>query len=623
MNIINIEHISKIFGDKVIFQDASCGIQEGDKIGIIGINGTGKTTFLNILAGKEETDEGSVVRQNGIRLAYLTQHPEYAKEDTVLSFACKDTDELDWQAMSEVKSILNRLGFTDYEEKMEHLSGGQKKKAALARTLAGNFDVLLLDEPTNHLDEAMLQWLEDYLNRFKGTVIMVTHDRYFLDRVSNRILEISHGGIYSYEANYSKFLELKAQREEMELASERKRQSILRIEMEWAKRGCRARTTKQRARLDRLEALKNGSAPVSDAVAELDSVETRMGKKTVELHHVTKGYGEKKLIEDFNYILLKNQCLGIIGPNGCGKSTLLKLMAGKIQPDAGEVEIGETIRMGYFAQDVPDMDSNQRVIDYIRDIAEYVPTRDGKITASQMLERFLFTPDMQYAPVSRLSGGEKKRLHLLSILMQAPNFLALDEVTNDIDIPTMAILEDYLTSFSGIIVAVSHDRYFLDNIADRIFAFDSEGHLRQYEGGYTDYLETKKAREAVKMEVSANADGLAKQGMSSKAGSTVGAATDTQTNASGSTTKDWKQNRPVKLKFTYKEQREYETIDDEIAKLEAKVSALDADILANATNSGKLNELTKEKAQAEQELEEKMDRWVYLNDLAEKIAAQK
>ena len=623
MNIINIEHISKIFGDKVIFQDASCGIQEGDKIGIIGINGTGKTTFLNILAGKEETDEGSVVRQKGIRLAYLTQHPEYAKEDTVFSFACKDTDESDWQAMSEVKSILNRLGFTDYEEKMEHLSGGQKKKAALARTLAGNFDVLLLDEPTNHLDEAMLQWLEDYLNRFKGTVIMVTHDRYFLDRVSNRILEISHGSIYSYEANYSKFLELKAQREEMELASERKRQSILRIEMEWAKRGCRARTTKQRARLDRLEALKKGSAPVSDGVAELESVETRMGKKTVELHHVTKGYGEKKLIEDFSYICLKNQCLGIIGPNGCGKSTLLKLMAGKIQPDAGEVETGETIRMGYFAQDVPDMDSNQRVIDYIRDIAEYVPTRDGKITASQMLERFLFTPDMQYAPVSRLSGGEKKRLHLLSILMQAPNFLALDEVTNDIDIPTMAILEDYLTSFSGIIVAVSHDRYFLDNIADRIFAFDAEGHLRQYEGGYTDYLETKKAREAVKMEVSANADGLAKQGMSSKAGDTVGAATDTQTNASGSTTKDWKQNRPVKLKFTYKEQREYETIDDEIAKLEAKVSALDADILANATNSGKLNELTKEKAQAEQELEEKMDRWVYLNDLAEKIEEQK
>lgn len=619
MNIINIEHISKIFGDKVIFQDASCGIQRGDKIGIIGINGTGKTTFLNILAGKEDTDEGGVVRQSGIRLAYLTQHPEYAKDDTVLSFACKDTDESDWQAMSEVKSILNRLGFTDYEEKMEHLSGGQKKKAALARTLAGKFDVLLLDEPTNHLDEEMLQWLEDYLNRFKGTVIMVTHDRYFLDRVSNRILEISHGSIYSYEANYSKFLELKAQREEMELASERKRQGILRIELEWAKRGCRARTTKQHARLDRLEALKNESAPTADAVTELDSVETRMGKKTVELHHVTKSYGDKKLIEDFNYILLKNQRLGIIGPNGCGKSTLLKLIAGKIQPDEGEVETGETIKMGYFAQDVPDMGSNQRVIDYIRDIAEYVPTRDGKITASQMLERFLFTPDMQYAPVSRLSGGEKKRLHLLSILMQAPNFLALDEVTNDIDIPTMAILEDYLTSFSGIIVAVSHDRYFLDNIVDRIFAFDGEGHLRQYEGGYTDYLEAKKAREAA----SENAVGAAKQGMASKAGSTTGVAGDAPANSSQSSAKDWKQNRPVKLKFTYKEQREYETIDDEIAKLEEKVSTLDADILANATNSGKLNELTKEKVQAEQELEEKMDRWVYLNDLAEKIAAQK
>ena len=349
----------------------------------------------------------------------------------------------------------------------------------------------------------------------------------------------------------------------------------------------------------------------------------RMGKKTVELHHVTKGYGEKKLMEDFTYILLKNQRLGIIGPNGCGKSTLLKLMAGKIQPDAGEVETGETIKMGYFAQDVPDMDSNQRVIDYIRDIAEYVPTRDGKITASQMLERFLFTPDMQYAPVSRLSGGEKKRLHLLSILMQAPNFLALDEVTNDIDIPTMAILEDYLTSFSGIIVAVSHDRYFLDNIVDRIFAFDGDGHLQQYEGGYTDYLETKKAREAAKAGDSANIAGFSKQGTDAKTGNMAGTSTDRQTNSAQSTTKDWKQNRPVKLKFTYKEQREYETIDDEIAKLEAKVSALDADILANATNSGKLNELTKEKTQAEQELEEKMDRWVYLNDLAEKIAAQK
>lgn len=602
MNVINIEHISKIFGSKVIFEDASCGIQEGDKIGIIGINGTGKTTFLNMLAGMEETDDGQIIRQNGIRLAYLTQHPAYQKEDTILSFACGEIEESDWHGISEVKSILNRLGFTDYDEKMEHLSGGQKKKAALARTLAGKFDVLLLDEPTNHLDESMLQWLEEYLNRFKGTVIMVTHDRYFLDRVTNRILEISHGKIYSYEANYSKFLELKAQREEMELASERKRQSILRIELEWAKRGCRARTTKQQARLDRLEALKNGRAPVTDAVAELDSVETRMGKKTVELHHVTKGYGEKKLLEDFNYIVLKNQRLGIIGPNGCGKSTLLKLIAGKLQPDEGTVEVGETIRMGYFAQEVPDMDSSQRVIDYIRDIAEYVPTKEGRITASQMLERFLFTPDMQYAPVSKLSGGEKKRLYLLSILMQAPNVLALDEVTNDIDIPTMAILEDYLTSFSGIIVAVSHDRYFLDNIVDRIFAFDEFGQIRQYEGGYTDYLEAKTARELQEAPVEKKTAGAER--------------------SSGTASKDWKQNRPQKLKFTYKEQREYETIDEEIAALEEKIAGVDEEILANATNSGKLNELVKKKTELEAELEEKMDRWVYLNDLAEKIEAQ-
>lgn len=606
MNIINIEHISKIYGEKVIFDDASYGIQEGDKIGIIGINGTGKTTLLKMIAGKEEPDDGNIIRQNGLHMAYLSQSPAYEKDDTVLSYVTRGIDPSDWTAISEAKSNLTTLGLTDYEEKMEHLSGGQRKKAALAKVLLGSFDVLILDEPTNHLDGGMLEWLEDYLRRFRGTVIMVTHDRYFLDRTSNRILEISHGKMYGYEANYSQFLELKAQREEMELASERKRQSILRMELEWAKRGCRARTTKQRARLDRLEALKNGTAPVADAIVEMDSVETRMGKKTVELHHVTKRYGERTLIEDFNYIVLKNQRLGIIGENGCGKSTLLKMMAGKVLPDSGVVEVGETIRMGYFAQEVPDMDSDRRVIDYIRDIAEYVPTRDGKITASQMLERFLFTPDMQYAPVSRLSGGEKKRLYLLSILMQAPNFLVLDEVTNDIDIPTMTILEDYLTSFSGIIVAVSHDRYFLDNIVDRIFAFE-DGHLQQYEGGYTDYLEASRRRRAA-------AEGVQE------------AETKRTTDASGSadtgkpdSTKTWKQNRPAKLKFTYKEQREFETIDDEIAALEEKVADLDAQILANATNSGKLNELTRQKEAAEAQLEEKMDRWVYLNDLAERI----
>ena len=603
MNIINIEHISKVYGEKVIFDDASYGIQEGDKIGIIGINGTGKTTLLNMIAGREETDSGSIIRQNGLHMAYLSQNPAYEKEDTVLSFVTRGIDPSDWTAISEAKSNLMTLGLTNYEEKLEHLSGGQRKKAALAKVLLGSFDVLILDEPTNHLDGSMLEWLEDYLRRFRGTVIMVTHDRYFLDRTSNRILEISHGKIYRYEANYSQFLELKAQQEEMELASERKRQSILRMELEWAKRGCRARTTKQRARLDRLEALKNGTAPVTDAVVEMDSVETRMGKKTVELHHVTKQYKERTLFADFNYIVLKNQRLGIIGENGCGKSTLLKMMAGKVQPDSGVVEVGETIRMGYFAQEVPDMDSDRRVIDYIRDIAEYVPTRDGKITASQMLERFLFTPDMQYAPVSRLSGGEKKRLYLLSILMQAPNFLALDEVTNDIDIPTMTILEDYLMSFSGIIVAVSHDRYFLDNIVDRIFAFE-DGHLQQYEGGYTDYLEASKRRRA------------AEEGVQAVNVKAVSGSVDT---GKADPTKTWKQNRQVKLKFTYKEQREFETIDDDIAALEEKVADIDAQILANATNAGRLNELTRQKEEAGAQLEEKLDRWVYLNDLAERI----
>lgn len=617
MNILNIEHVSKIFGNKVIFDDVSCGIQEGDKIGIIGINGTGKTTLLNMIAGLEEPDEGQIIRQNGLRLAYLTQSPAYEKEDTILSYVLREVDESDWLAVSEAKSALNQLGLTDFEEKMEHLSGGQRKKAALARTLTGSFDVLVLDEPTNHLDGAMLQWLEEYLRGFRGTVIMVTHDRYFLDRVSNRILEISHGCLYSYAADYSKFLELKVQREEMELASERKRQSILRVELEWAKRGCRARTTKQRARLDRLEALRTGRAPVQDAVAEFDSVETRMGKKTVELHHVSKRYGEKTLVDDFTYIVLKNQRLGMIGPNGCGKSTLLKMIAGMLPPDSGEVEIGETVRIGYFAQEVPDMDGNRRVIDYIRDIAEYVPTREGRITASQMLERFLFTPDMQYAPVSKLSGGEKKRLYLLSVLMQAPNFLALDEVTNDIDIPTMAVLEDYLNSFSGIVVAVSHDRYFLDNIADRIFEFDGDGHLQQYEGGYTDYLEAKRAR-------SLAGSTTAKEPMGHQEGKGRAVSgreeTSEQQAASG---KSWKQNRPAKLKFTYKEQKEYETIDDDIARLEEKAAKLEADILANATNSGKLNELTAEKEQIEAALEEKMDRWVYLNDLAERMEAEK
>ena len=589
MNVLNLEHISKVYGDKVIFDDISCGIHQGDKIGIIGINGTGKTTFLKILAGLEEADEGQVITQNGLRITYLPQHPEFPKDATILSYVTQGQKDQSWNPETEAHMILNRLGIEDHEEEIEHLSGGQKKRVALAAVLANPTDVLILDEPTNHLDNEMAAWLEDYLNRFKGVVIMVTHDRYFLDRVTNKILEIS-------------------QREEMEMASERKKQSILRMEIEWAKRGCRARSTKQRARLERLEEMKNSTAPVRDKSVEIDSVETRMGKKTIELHHISKSFGDRVCIRDFDYIVLKNQRLGIIGPNGCGKSTLLKIIAGVIEPDSGEVEIGDTIKLGYFSQEIEDMNSSQRVIDYIKDVAEFIPTRDGLISASKLLEQFLFDPAMQYAPIEKLSGGEKKRLYLLKVLAAAPNVLLLDEITNDIDIPTLTILEDYLASFAGIVIAVSHDRYFLDNLVDRIFEFDREGNLTQYEGGYTDYLEAKKRREGI------------------ETGDTVSFKADGKDEETPKTEKDsvktWKQNRPAKLKFSYKEQREFETIDDDIAALEARIEKLDAEIMANATNSGKLNELTQQKTEAEAQLEEKMDRWMYLNDLAEQIEAQ-
>jgi len=599
LNLLNIEHISKVFGEKIIFDDASFGIQEGDKIGIIGINGTGKTTLLKMIAGIETPDQGNIIRQNGLKIAYLPQNPEFPVDATVYSYAQDGKEETNWK----VQSNLNKLGITQYDAKIETLSGGQKRKVAMAKILASDFDVLLLDEPTNHLDEEMISWLEDYLKSFRGVIVMVTHDRYFLDKVTNKILEISYGKMYSYEANYSKFLELKAQREEMELASERKRQSILRMELEWAKRGCRARSTKQRARLERLEALKNGIAPIKEATVQMESVQTRMGKKTIELHHVTKTYGNTVCIQDFNYLVLKNQRLGIIGPNGCGKSTLIKMIAGLIQPDSGEIEIGETVKIGYFAQEEQNMNDNERVIDYIKDIAEYITTGEGKISASQMLERFLFTPDMQYAPIGKLSGGEKRRLYLLGILCGEINTLLLDEPGNNLDIPTLTILEDYLNSFPGIVITVSHDRYFLDNVVDRIFEFDGNGHLQQYEGGYTEYLEAKQARQNL-----------------SKMGGEIKKKEDSEKKNSG---KDWKQNRPVKLKFTFKEQKEYETIDDDIAALEEKIEKLDSEMMENATNSGKLSELSAEKEKAEIELEEKMERWVYLNDLAEKIEAQK
>ena len=594
MNIINIEHIEKIFGDKVIFADASLGIQQGDKIGIIGINGTGKSTLLRIIAGEEEPDRGEVIRQNGLKILYLPQNPEFPREGTLASYVLKGDPQTDWQ----VESYLNILGITDLEAPFATLSGGQKRKAALARALSQDFDVLLLDEPTNHLDMEMTGWLEEYLRNMRKTLLMVTHDRYFLDQTVNKILEISRGSLYEYEADYSGFLELKAQREEMELASERKRQSILRIETQWARRGCRARSTKQRARLERLEELKKGKAPLKDQNVELESQTVRMGKKTIELSHISKSYGDKVLIRDFSYIFLKNQKVGFIGKNGCGKSTLMKIIAGLVAPDSGTVEKGETVRIGYFAQEEPEMDPSQRVIDYVKDMGEYFRTGEGRISASQMLERFLFTPDMQYSPIGKLSGGEKRRLYLLGVLAGEINVLIMDEAGNNLDIPTMTILEEYLLSFQGIVITVSHDRYFLDNVADRIFEFDGQGGLCQYEGGYTDYLEAKKNRQEETKETE-------------------------QPQTKKESNRDWKGPRQAKLKFSFKEQREYETIDQEIADLEERMGKLEEEILANATNSAKLNGLMAEKEEAEAALEVKMDRWVYLTELAEKIEAEK
>lgn len=628
MNIINIEHISKIYGEKTIFDDASFGIQEGDKIGIVGINGAGKSTLLKMIAEKENPDSGQIIRQNGLKIAYVPQNPVFPEDADIRSYAFDRGDGEDWK----VESCLTELGIREYDMPISHLSGGQKRRVVLAKVLAQDFDVLLLDEPTNHLDGSMIAWLEEYLRSYRGTVIMVTHDRYFLDRVTNRILEISRGKMYGYDADYSGFLELKAAREERELASERKRQSILRMELEWAKRGCRARSTKQRARLERLEALKSGKAPVKDQTVELDSVETRMGKKTIEFHHVSKSYGEKKILEDFTYIVLKNQRLGIIGPNGCGKSTVMKMIAGIAEPDSGHIDIGDTVKIGYFAQEEQDMDDSQRVIDYVKDIAEYITTKDGKISASQLLERFLFTPDMQYAPIGKLSGGEKRRLYLLGVLAENANVLLFDEPGNNLDIPTLTILEDYLNSFSGIVIAVSHDRYFLDNMADRIFELDGMGHAVQYEGGYTDYLEAKKRRagEDAGGNVSGSGRGKARAGekagncsQDSTAGSTSGKdAGQQEADGQKKGAKDWKKNSPQKLKFSYKEQREYETIDADIAALEEKLESVERQIEANATNSVKLKELMEEQERTNALLEEKMERWVYLNDLAEKIAEQ-
>ena len=607
MNILNAEKISKTYGEKVLFDKVVLGVNKGDKIGVIGVNGTGKSTFLKIIAGIEEPDAGEIVSGRGVTVSYLAQAPQFNPGDTIVGYVIKGKNNA---SEAEAKTILTKLGITDFDAAINTLSGGQRKRIALARTLVSPAEVLILDEPTNHLDSDMVIWLEEYIKKFKGELIMVTHDRYFLDNVTNRIVELDGGKLYGYDTNYSGFLELKTQREEMERATEAKRANILRRELEWIRRGCQARSTKQQARIDRYEDMKEASrqarASFENKALEMNSVSTRLGKKTIELSDICKSFGEKKVIDDFTYIFLRDDRIGIIGKNGCGKSTLMKIITGNLKPDSGSVEIGDTVRIGYFMQENEPLDEKMTVLEFVRSIGEYVTTATGKATASQMCEKFLFGPKSQWTPISKLSGGEKRRLYLLSVLMSAPNVLILDEPTNDLDIETLEILEDYLDGFAGIVIVVSHDRYFLDRTVDRIFSFEGGGRLKQYEGGFSDYYEKKQTE-----------NGIASDGATQ---SVKEAASGDMTSAKP---KKYYKERENKLKFTYAEQKEYDTIDDDIASLESKIEELDGEIAGAATQYSRLNELMQEKADVEAQLEHKMDRWVYLNDLAEKIEAQK
>lgn len=607
MNILNAEKISKTYGEKVLFDKVVLGVNKGDKIGVIGVNGTGKSTFLKIIAGIEEPDAGEIVSGRGVTVSYLAQAPQFNPGDTIVGYVIKDKNNA---SEAEAKTILTKLGITDFDAAINTLSGGQRKRIALARTLVSPAEVLILDEPTNHLDSDMVIWLEEYIKKFKGELIMVTHDRYFLDNVTNRIVELDGGKLYGYDTNYSGFLELKTQREEMERAMEAKRANILRRELEWIRRGCQARSTKQQARIDRYEDMKEASrqarASFENKALEMNSVSTRLGKKTIELSDICKSFGEKKVIDDFTYIFLRDDRIGIIGKNGCGKSTLMKIITGNLKPDSGSVEIGDTVRIGYFMQENEPLDEKMTVLEFVRSIGEYVTTATGKATASQMCEKFLFGPKSQWTPISKLSGGEKRRLYLLSVLMSAPNVLILDEPTNDLDIETLEILEDYLDGFAGIVIVVSHDRYFLDRTVDRIFSFEGGGRLKQYEGGFSDYYEKKQAENGIA------SDGAVQSVKEAVSGDTTSAKP-----------KKYYKERENKLKFTYAEQKEYDTIDDDIASLESKIEELDGEIAGAATQYSRLNELMQEKADVEAQLEHKMDRWVYLNDLAEKIEAQK
>lgn len=607
MNILSLDKITKAYGERKVFDEADFFLEDGEKVGIIGINGTGKSTLLKIMAGLEQPDSGKVIRANHIVISYLKQQPDFQENETILEYVLREADMGHEQnnLESQAKTMLMNLEITDINQKIGELSGGQKKRVSLVAALLETADILVLDEPTNHIDNAMSDWLENYLKKYKGALIMVTHDRYFLDAVCNRIVEVDKGKLYSYRANYSGFLQLKMEREEMCIASDRKRKSIMRNELAWIMRGARARSTKQKARIQRYEEMKDTKDFARDEKIEISSASTRLGRTTVELEHICMSYQDKVLIQDFSYIFLKNDRIGFVGPNGSGKTTLMKIIAGRIEPVSGRVIHGQTVKIGYYSQEIENspqsgiayMNPKSRVIDYIRDTAEYVKTRDGQISASQMLEKFLFTGEDQYGLIEKLSGGEKRRLNLLRVLMEAPNVLILDEPTNDLDITTLTILEDYLDNFEGIVIIVSHDRYFLDRTVRRIFAFEGNGNIRQYEGGYTDYSikcrEQNNAGEEIKTE---------KENFKTK--------------------EKYKPQREKKLKFSYQEQKEYETIEETVAALEEKISQIEKDMERYATDFIELNKLVQEKEMTENQLQEKMDRWMYLEELNEKIQNQ-
>lgn len=606
MNILSLENITHSYTERKLFDNTSFYLHEGEKVGVIGINGTGKSTLLKIMAGLVVPDEGEVIKASNMMIHYLPQNPKFNDGDTVLeSVQNMIHHHANENELVKAKSMMTGLGITDFEQKTGELSGGQRKRLALVSVLITPCDILILDEPTNHLDSEMAQWLENQLKAFKGTLVMVTHDRYFLDSVTNRIIELDKGKIYSYDEKYSGFLQRKAEREDSVKASERKRQSILRKEIEWMQRGARARSTKQKAHIKRYEDLKNQKGIETEDKIELSSIKSRMGKITIEMENICKAYGENVLIKDFSYNFLKGDRVGFVGKNGCGKTTLMKIIDGRIKPDSGIVNIGQTIKIGYYTQEIENdkdagiayMNPDDKVIDYIKNTAEFVRTQEGLVSASVMLERFLFPSSQQYSKIEKLSGGEKRRLNLLRVLMEAPNVLILDEPTNDLDIETMTILEDYLDSFDGIVITVSHDRYFLDRVVRRIFSFEGNGVIKQYEGGYTDYYNKK--QEEVKH--TKEQEKPASKGRQEKTAY---------------------KSKNKKLKFSYNEQREYDTIEDDIGKLEKKLEKLDIDMNKNATNSVKLKELMDEKEETEALLMEKMDRWEYLEDLAKKIQQQ-